>query len=69
MKELIRFDDETQRTFLKEVSGLQTSPVLTSPGSEPFSLPEKVCSSKNSVMLNVVVNFSSINGINEAKRL
>lgn len=28
MKELIRFDDETQRTFLKEVSGDGRSQVL-----------------------------------------
>lgn len=28
MKELIRFDDETQRTFLKEVSGDRRSQVL-----------------------------------------
>lgn len=29
MKELIRFDDETQRTFLKEVSGDRRSQVST----------------------------------------
>lgn len=43
MKELIRFDEETQRTFLKEVSGEVTCP-LPSPmrmggrGSHPRSM-------------------------------
>lgn len=45
MKELIRFDEETQRTFLKEVSGEVTC-LLPSPmrmggrGSHPRSMCE-----------------------------
>lgn len=42
MKELIRFDDETQKTFLKEVSGVRQAQVLHHKGVSPEAVSSEI---------------------------